>query len=165
VRSPRCEWPGCGARAGRCDAEHDRAWPDGPTCACNLGPCCRRHHRVKQQGWTKARGELSDMRWTGPTGRSWRSPAQHQPPQAPGRPLPPLPAERPLDELTPSQLEDELWSLGLLPDDDWSGHALAVEREPGDCDRLGQRLVCGDTSWDLDLADPYRWLDLEPRPG
>ena len=38
VRSPRCEWPGCGARAARCDQDHDRAWPHGPTCACNLGP-------------------------------------------------------------------------------------------------------------------------------
>jgi hypothetical protein len=54
--APRCEWPGCGARAVHSDTEHDRAWPDGPTCACNLGPCCRKHHRIKQLGWTKTRG-------------------------------------------------------------------------------------------------------------
>ena len=27
VRSPRCEWPGCGARAVCCDLDHDPAWP------------------------------------------------------------------------------------------------------------------------------------------
>ena len=36
LRAPRCEFPGCGARAVRCDAEHDLAWPLGPTCSCNL---------------------------------------------------------------------------------------------------------------------------------
>ncbi len=55
ARAPRCEMPGCGVRAANCDAEHDLAHPDGPTCSCNLGPCCRRHHRVKQLGWTKTR--------------------------------------------------------------------------------------------------------------
>ncbi|HEU0101094.1 MAG TPA: DUF222 domain-containing protein, partial [Mycobacteriales bacterium] len=55
ARRPLCEWPGCGMPARRCDMEHDLAWPAGPTCGCNLGPCCRRHHRVKQTGWTKTR--------------------------------------------------------------------------------------------------------------
>jgi len=70
ARAPMCEFPGCGVRAVACDAEHDRAWPAGATCACQLGPCCRRHHRVKQEGWTKTRGEHSAVRWTTPTGRS-----------------------------------------------------------------------------------------------
>ncbi len=74
VRSPACEWPGCGARASRCDLDHDLAWPAGPTCACNLGPLCRRHHRAKQTGWTKTRRRCSEgvevVRWTSPTGRT-----------------------------------------------------------------------------------------------
>lgn len=89
ARAPRCEWPGCGARACRavaagCDLDHDLAWPFGPTCACNLGPLCRRHHRIKQLGWQKTRLSNGAVRWASPSGRMWLSPAQH-PPLAPAR--------------------------------------------------------------------------------
>ncbi len=169
ARAPRCEWPGCGARAVRCDAEHDRAWPDGPTCACNLGPCCRRHHQVKQHGWAKTRTPTG-VRWTAQTGRSWLGPSQHDPPDPPVRPLPRVPMPSPLDELSPRQLEDELAALDLLPDDDWSSHLTPVDLEPADLDsrdtdRLGQRLRSYDTAWSLDFADPYRWLAPEPAPA
>ena len=85
VRAPRCEWPGCGRRASRavasgCDVDHDLAWPFGPTCSCNLGPLCRRHHRIKQLGWIKHRRTDGSIRWTSPTGRTWTSPNQHTPP-------------------------------------------------------------------------------------
>jgi hypothetical protein len=92
ARAPRCEWPGCGRRASRaaatpCDIDHDLAWPFGPTCACNTGPLCRRHHRIKQQGWTKRRQPDGSVRWTDPTGRTWTSPNQHEPaPRAQPRP-------------------------------------------------------------------------------
>lgn len=161
IRSPRCEWPGCGARAVRCDAEHDVAWPGGPTCACNLGPCCRRHHRVKQRGWTKTR-RRDGVLWAGPTGRSWLSPTQHPPPQPWIRPLPPVPTTSPLDELSPTELEDELWALDLLPEDDAAGSRTPADHEPPDDDRLGRRLQAGDTAWTLDLANPYLWLDEAP---
>jgi hypothetical protein len=42
---------------------------------------CRRHHRIKQLGWTKHRRPDGSLRWTDPTGRTWTSPSQHQPPQ------------------------------------------------------------------------------------
>ncbi|MCW2778556.1 MAG: putative endonuclease [Frankiales bacterium] len=84
VRSPRCEWPGCGARASRCDHDHDVAHPAGPTCGCNLGPLCRRHHRVKQTGFLKQRTADAGMRWTSPTGRTWTSPPQHGGTSTPG---------------------------------------------------------------------------------
>ena len=160
LRAPRCEWPGCGARAVRCDSEHDRAWTGddsgGPTCACNLGPCCRRHHRIKQLGWTKARGRRSSVSWTHPAGRRWHSPSQHEPPAAAVRPPPALPGPNPLDELSPADLDEELWHLDLLPDDPgpWT---FPTDLEPGDGDRLGDRLSHDDTRWTLDLADPYRW--------
>jgi len=85
ARAPRCEWPGCGRRAARaagnpCDLDHDLAWPFGPTCACNIGPLCRRHHRIKQEGWTKQRATDGSVRWTDPTGRTWTCPSQHPPP-------------------------------------------------------------------------------------
>jgi hypothetical protein len=162
ARAPRCEWPGCGARAVRCDAEHDLAWPDGPTCACNLGPCCRRHHQVKQQGWTKQRTAAgAGVTWTAPTGLTWRSAAQHPPLAEPVRPVPPVATADEWDELSPTELEVELHALGLLPPDDPRSWATPDDIDPGDApDPLGERLLDTDTRWTLDLADPYRWLDL-----
>jgi hypothetical protein len=117
ARAPRCEFPGCGARAEVCDAEHDDAWPTGPTCACNLGPCCRRHHRTKQEGWTKQRLQHAAVRWTSPTGRAWTSPPQHPAPTPALRPLRAVPATDPWDELDPISLERLLWELDDRPDD------------------------------------------------
>ena len=132
----------------------------------NLGPCCRRHHRVKQCGWTKTRHRNGSLTWTSPTGRTWLSPAQHDPPQPAARPLPALPTGTPWDELSPNQLDDELASLGLLPDDHLSNHHPPVDAEPADSDRLGRRLLHHDTRWTLDLGDPYRWLhDDVQRPA
>lgn len=157
ARAPRCEFPGCGARAVRCDAEHDVAWPDGPTCACNLGPCCRRHHRVKQEGWTKTR--ITDgVLWTSPSGRQQLSPQQHQAPAPAVRDLPHLPGPDPLDELSPLALEHELWWLAECRDDPAGLELRAVDVEPED---LGPQLP-EDTAWSLDLQDPYGWLDLLP---
>ena len=82
ARAPRCEWPGCGRRATRaglpdCDNDHDLPWPYGPTCGCQMGPACRSHHRIKQQGWTKHRNPDGSIRWTAPDGISWTSPNPH----------------------------------------------------------------------------------------
>jgi hypothetical protein len=87
ARAPRCEWPGCGRRASRaglpdCDNDHDVPWPYGPTCACQTGPTCRGHHRIKQLGWLKHRNPDGSIRWTAPTGRAWTSPSQHSRPTA-----------------------------------------------------------------------------------
>ena len=108
VRAPRCEWPGCGARASRCDLDHDLAWPHGATCACNCGPLCRRHHRVKQLGWIKQR-TADGVRWTGPTGRLTLSPGQHLPVPT----VRPTQAHTPdpLAELSPAGREHERWAL------------------------------------------------------
>ena len=81
IRRPLCEWPGCGARSTRCDLDHDTAWPAGPTCGCDLGPLCRRHHRIKQRGWRKTR-HSNRVTWTSPTGRHHDSPTPY-PPAAP----------------------------------------------------------------------------------
>ena len=162
LRAPRCEWPGCGARAVRCDVEHDRAWTGddtgGPTCACNLGPCCRRHHRIKQLGWTKTRGTDAVVTWTDLTGRHWWSPSPHQPPQPALREPRPIPSPHEWDQLSPDELDDELWHLDLLPDDPgpWT---LEHDVEPADDhDRLAERILRNDLSWTLDLDDAHRWL-------
>ncbi len=55
-----------------CDLDHTVAYPDGPTCQCNLAPKCRRHHRCKQAaGWTVEQPEPGVLRWTVPSGRSY----------------------------------------------------------------------------------------------
>lgn len=132
MRSPRCEWPGCGARAARCDLDHDLAWPAGATCACNVGPLCRRHHRVKQLGWTKQRTEHG-VTWTGPTGR--RDLSRHQHLEVP-EPHPAAPVcPDPLAELSPLAREHELWHsdptdpmfTGLDNDDPGPGPRRAAE--------------------------------------
>ncbi len=69
---PRCAFPGCATPAHRCDWDHLIPWPDGPTCACNLIPLCRYHHRLKTH--TRWRAVLHPDRhitWTSPTGRHY----------------------------------------------------------------------------------------------
>jgi hypothetical protein len=110
VRAPRCEWPGCGARAACCDQDHDLAHPYGPTCGCNLGTLCRRHHRVKQTGWTKTR-RPDGVRWTSPAGRTWLSPHQHTAPAVSTRQPAPPPATTGDEHLSPLEHEDLLWDL------------------------------------------------------
>ncbi len=156
TRAPLCEFPGCGVRAMRCDIDHDRAHPDGATCACNLGPLCRRHHQVKQLLWTKLRTG-GGVVWTSAIGRSQLSPAQHEAPATPTRPPPPLPTPHPFDVLSPWEVEEELWWLELLPDDPDAFELRALDVEhPDDVDPdRGARWA--DTSWGRDLHDPYLW--------
>jgi hypothetical protein len=162
LRSPRCEWPGCGCAATGCDQDHDLAHPYGPTCACQLGPLCRRHHRVKQAIMSKQRTRDAGVRWTSPTGRTWLSPPQHQPPLPPTRPLPALPVPDPLDQLGPAAREDEQWHTDPTNPawDDPDGLELRVVdvdpppyREPEPPSRATSR-------WTLDLDDPYAWLPV-----
>jgi hypothetical protein len=52
-----CQAPGCQVPAERCDVDHRRPFPEGPTRGDNLGPLCRRHHTYKGHGllrWTTA---------------------------------------------------------------------------------------------------------------
>lgn len=70
ARTATCIGPGCGAQAAYCDLDHTVAYPGGPTCECNFGLPCRRHHRVKQApGWHLEQPEPGVMRWTTPSGR------------------------------------------------------------------------------------------------
>jgi hypothetical protein len=164
VRAPRCEWPGCGARGVRCDLDHDLAWPAGPTCGCNVGPLCRRHHRIKHTGWTKAR-TATGVRWTSPAGRNWTSGVQHEPPRSPTRPLQPAPRRSKWDTLSPWEQEQALWDLdpGNPDFDDPAAHELrATDTESTDDeDHVRARLEAGLTRWTLDLDDPYTWTDAE----
>jgi hypothetical protein len=48
-----CTAPGCTTPAHRCDVDHNRPWPAGPTAITNLSARHRRHHHHKTRGtWT-----------------------------------------------------------------------------------------------------------------
>ncbi len=75
---PRCTAPGCSVPANRCDLDHAVPWPLGPTCACNLHPLCRTHHRMKTlRGWSVRRadpsGPLAALVWTSPLGHRYET--------------------------------------------------------------------------------------------
>jgi hypothetical protein len=70
-----------------------------------------------------------------------------------------VPTQDPRGELDPQQLEETLWDLGLLPDDDFSSSHTPGDQDVPDSDRLGHRLVHGDTRWTLDLQNPYLWIE------
>lgn len=75
TRDGTCRFPNCTERAENCDLDHtvpfDRDHPElgGPTTELNLACLCRRHHRLKTQGYWKVRqiggGRLE---WTDPNG-------------------------------------------------------------------------------------------------
>ena len=70
ARNATCPAPGCGASSVHCDLDHTKAWPDGDTDECNLGPPCRHHHRLKQAaGWELTQPEPGVFRWQTPSGR------------------------------------------------------------------------------------------------
>ena len=70
ARTAACDAPGCAALAVHADLDHTVPYPAGPTDQCNLGPKCRRHHRVKQApGWKVEQPRPGVIRWTLPSGR------------------------------------------------------------------------------------------------
>jgi hypothetical protein len=71
ARTVTCDAPGCAAQAVHADLDHTVPYPDGPTDQCNLGPKCRRHHRVKQApGWRVSQPRPGIISWTLPNGRT-----------------------------------------------------------------------------------------------
>lgn len=169
VRSPRCEWPGCGRRAlsgsfASCDLDHDLAWPAGPTCACNAGPACRRHHRIKQLGWVKQRRAGGHVRWTSQTGRRWLSRGQHEPPPSSVRRLPALPEANPFAGLTDQALVEVLWHSDPTDPifDTYDVDRCPNDNEPVDDVCFGERYVSGGLWARLD--DPTAWEDV-PDPA
>jgi hypothetical protein len=80
-RDVTCRFPGCRQPARRCDIDHARAWPAGPTQPANLLCLCRRHHRLKQtRRWHVQLQPNGTAVWVGPTGqiRLTRAPLHSQ---------------------------------------------------------------------------------------
>jgi hypothetical protein len=74
VRDVTCTFPGCFRSARRCDLDHRVRHPAGPTCECNIGALCRKHHRLKHEaGFAVAKSSDPDqppgtLVWTTPAG-------------------------------------------------------------------------------------------------
>ena len=73
LRDHTCVFPWCTRPARRCDCDHVEPWRDdgtgGQTCACNLAPLCRSHHRLKtHSSWTYTPLEPGSYLWTSPHG-------------------------------------------------------------------------------------------------
>ncbi len=73
IRQRTCCAPGCRRPAARCDIDHTVPFDQGGiTCACNIAPCCRRHHRCKQvPGWHVSQDQPGVMTWLLPGARSY----------------------------------------------------------------------------------------------
>ena len=91
-RDVTCRFPGCGARADRCQVDHAIGWMDGgATDVANLGALCARHHNLKTHGGWRIEDSQADG------GCVWRSPRlaryEHEPAALlpPGLPPPALP--------------------------------------------------------------------------
>jgi hypothetical protein len=106
-RDKYCTAPGCPVPAARCDLDHTLEYhppadgspprPLGTTCAHNLGPLCRTHHRLKTAGILRVHQPTAgEFVWRTPTGHAFRvRPGTEEPTlhlARPPRPPDPAPA-------------------------------------------------------------------------
>lgn len=76
ARDGTCHGLGCRLPADRCDLDHTREWPCGPTCPGNLCALCRSHHRIKTLTATSVEIDGDGgLRWTMPSGKRYHRPA------------------------------------------------------------------------------------------
>ncbi len=76
ARHHTCTFPGCARPSPACDLDHHTPYADGgPTGPDNLGPLCRRHHRLKTHGGWQVRPDHDDgtLTWTSPHGRVYHT--------------------------------------------------------------------------------------------
>ena len=115
LRDQTCSAIGCRLPADKCDLDHLIAHPDGPTCACNLHPLCRRHHGMKTHtAWQVTMLDDGSRLWTSPTGHTYLRPARPFLP-AP-KVTPPTAAQREATELT--ALATPNWPASAGEDDE-----------------------------------------------
>jgi hypothetical protein len=76
LRDRQCDGPtGSSTPAHRCDLDHTRPHPEGPTAAWNLAARNRRTHQLKHYGWTPIRTRTSTV-WSSPAGQLVEVPRQ-----------------------------------------------------------------------------------------
>ena len=82
TRHQTCVFPGCRMPSTACDLDHTRAVQDGgATCDCNLAPLCRHDHGIKHtQGWHYERLPDARHQWTTPSGHTYTTARNREPP-------------------------------------------------------------------------------------
>jgi hypothetical protein len=73
ARDQDCGFLTCRRAAASCDMDHTIPYHlGGLTCECNIGPRCRRHHRMKGSGaWRLEMSRLGVLRWGTPAGLAY----------------------------------------------------------------------------------------------
>jgi hypothetical protein len=73
ARDQDCGYPTCRRAATCCDLDHTIPYHlGGLTCECNLGPHCRRHHRLKGTGaWRLEQPRPGVFKWITPAGLTY----------------------------------------------------------------------------------------------
>jgi hypothetical protein len=72
LRAGACRFPTCSVPADQCDLDHREPWPRGRTCADDLDPGCRRHHRGKTFAWLAPVRDRDAVDWTLPGDLTYR---------------------------------------------------------------------------------------------
>jgi hypothetical protein len=80
ARDHTCLWPSCRRPAVLVELDHRVPFPLGKTSTDNLGPLCRRHHKVKHaEGYRIVRNANGSYTWTTRHGSTFTTPASEQP--------------------------------------------------------------------------------------
>lgn len=102
ARDKTCRAPGCRIPARRCEIDHSRRFPDGPTASHNLGCGCKHDHRMKHEtDWDVEQLLDATFIWTSPTGHTYVVPAEPFLDLPPSAPDPPPRPEAPDPALDP----------------------------------------------------------------
>ena len=90
LRDVRCCGPGCSS--SRCDRDHLKPYPAGPTSARNLGLASPRCHSAKHSGWDLIRHSDGSVTWHSPLHRRYDRPGPWNPPPKVDPRTPPPPS-------------------------------------------------------------------------
>ncbi|WP_336710985.1 HNH endonuclease signature motif containing protein [Arthrobacter sp. USHLN218] len=82
----KCTFYGCSRSSEHCELDHTIGWAEGgSTDTDNLGPECKRHHRLKTEtDWNLQQPNPGEFDWTSPAGISYPTrpePLVHTPPE------------------------------------------------------------------------------------
>jgi hypothetical protein len=82
----KCTFYGCSRSSDHCELDHTTGWAEGGTTdVANLGPECKRHHRLKTEtDWNLHQPNQGHFNWTSPAGIPYPTrpePLVHTPPE------------------------------------------------------------------------------------
>jgi hypothetical protein len=80
LRDRGCDGVGCSMPASRCEHDHKKPWPEGPTSFDNLINRSPRCHHAKHNGWTVITEPDGTSHWTSPSGRTYTVFTRDRPP-------------------------------------------------------------------------------------